>query len=94
MAIEVPRALVEYVLLGPEDDRRQLQDSPILADLWIAYGSAPDRPIDVLITPLRTQVASAVAIAISDRIKRPATDDANIAYLQGVVAGSSISTKS
>ena len=35
MATDVPRWLVEFILLGPEDDRRQLQDSPILGDVWI-----------------------------------------------------------
>ena len=29
------RALVEFVLLGPTTDRRQLQDSPILGDVWM-----------------------------------------------------------
>jgi hypothetical protein len=42
-ATQIPRALVENVLLGPMDDRRQLQDSPILGDVWIAYA---ERPLD------------------------------------------------
>ena len=29
------RALFELVLLGPTSDRRQLQDSPVLGDVWI-----------------------------------------------------------
>jgi serine protease AprX len=49
MAIEIPRALVEHMLLGPPDDRRQLQDSPILGDVWIAFASRPDQAIDLLI---------------------------------------------
>ena len=35
MAIEIPRALIEYILLGSGDSRRQLQDSPILGDVWV-----------------------------------------------------------
>lgn len=35
------RALVELVLLGPANDRRQLQDSPVLGDVWIAYAVKP-----------------------------------------------------
>ena len=42
-SLEVPRALVEFILLGPEDDRRQLQDSPILGDVWLEFGRK--RPI-------------------------------------------------
>jgi serine protease AprX len=53
MAIEIPRALVEHMLLGPPDDRRQLQDSPILGDVWIAFASRPDQAIDLLITPYK-----------------------------------------
>ena len=45
------RALVELVLLGPSNDRRQLQDSPVLGDVWIAYAMKPSAAIDLLITP-------------------------------------------
>jgi hypothetical protein len=44
------RALVELVLLGPTNDRRQLQDSPVLGDVWIAYAMKPADAIDLLIT--------------------------------------------
>ena len=40
----IPSALVDLVLLGPMDDRRQLQDSPILGDVWLAYAAA-DRQV-------------------------------------------------
>ena len=38
------RALVDLILLGPMNDRRQLQDSPILGDVWIAYAEKPKIP--------------------------------------------------
>ena len=41
MAISIPRTLVEFILLGPEDDRRQLQDSPILGDVWVEFARNP-----------------------------------------------------
>mgnify|MGYP003440469413 CR=1 FL=1 len=41
MAIEIPHALIEYILLGSGDSRRQLQDSPILGDVWVRYAEAP-----------------------------------------------------
>jgi serine protease AprX len=84
--LEIPRALVEYILLGPPDDRRQLQDSPILGDVWIAFAREPDQARELLITPFKTETARSVAIAIEGQLNRPATDDPNVAFLQGVVA--------
>src|SRR2546425_1122872 len=91
MAIEIPSSLVEFILLGPTDDRRQLQDSPILGDVWIAFATQPDACLDLLITPCMTLPAGQVAAAIEERLDRLAqrptgADDPNIAYLQGIVA--------
>lgn len=83
MAIEVPRSLVEFILLGPEDDRRQLQDSPILGDVWLAYAKSPGAKRDLLITPYKDYSAAKVASALS---KFEEIKDADIAYLQGIVA--------
>ena len=85
------RAFVELVLLGPTNDRRQLQDSPVLGDVWIAYARKPSSAIDLLITPHRTSPAGPVAKRISERIKKmkmEREDDelSKIAYLQGLVA--------
>jgi hypothetical protein len=85
------RALVELVLLGPTNDRRQLQDSPVLGDVWIAYAMKPADAIDLLITPHKSQAAGPVAVKISKRLatigmKRGPKQDSQIAYLQGLVA--------
>ena len=85
------RALVELVLLGPTSDRRQLQDSPVLGDVWIAYAMNPAEPIDLLITPHKTCGAGPVAVEISTRLKKVRAPgvkakDSQIAYLQGLVA--------
>src|SRR2546423_3705393 len=85
------RALVELVLLGPTSDRRQLQDSPVLGDVWIAYAIKPAEAIDLLITPHKTRPAGPVAVLIADRIrklnvKRAKGEESQIAYLQGLVA--------
>ena len=94
MAIRVPSPLVEFILLGPSDDRRQLQESPILGDVWIAFAKAPDKSVELLITPYKTQPAGDVAAAIETGIAETAATDttrtelarrANIAYLQGIV---------
>src|SRR6185295_14973448 len=85
------RALVELVLLGPTNDRRQLQDSPVLGDVWVAYAVKPAAAIDLLITPHKSAPAGPLAKHIADRIramkmKRTEKEAAKIAYLQGLVA--------
>jgi serine protease AprX len=90
--VTIPRSLVEYVLLGPEGDRRQLQDSPILGDVWIAFAKEPGEPQELLITPYMERTAGDVAIAIDDLIMKDravhslAKELAHIAYLQGIIA--------
>src|SRR5262249_10108866 len=76
MAIEIPSPLVDFILLGPVDDRRQLQDSPILGDVWIEFGQAPGKPHDLLISPYKTQPAGLVAATIQDELYPPDDDDA------------------
>ncbi|MDP9178285.1 MAG: S8 family peptidase [Gemmatimonadota bacterium] len=87
MAISIPRAFVEFVLLGPTNDRRQLQDSPILGDVWLAFASTPDKAIELLIAPHREHPAGEVAMLIDERIKRPPEQEgADISPLNGIVA--------
>ena len=80
----IPAELVEHILLGPADDRRVLQDSPLLGDVRAAYALDPGVVQDVLITPHKNTTAAAVAAKIreqpTDKGKR-----AKIAYLQGIV---------
>ncbi len=87
MAIEIPRTLVEFILLGPEDDRRQLQDSPILGDVWIEFARMPGKRLELLITPHKDYAAPRVASALEESLaKSGAAADADIAYLQGIIA--------
>jgi serine protease AprX len=92
MPITIPRSLVEYVLLGPAGDRRQLQDSPILGDVWIAFAKEPEKPQELLITPHMAQTAGRVAIALDELIEEDrhvhslSKEPAHIAYLQGIIA--------
>lgn len=81
MAISIPSPLVEFILLGPTDDRRQLQDSPILGDVWVEFGKRPADALDLLIAPYRGQHAGTVADAIDRGLER----DGDIAFLQGLV---------
>jgi hypothetical protein len=97
----IPAELVEHILLGPADDRRVLQDSPLLGDVWAAYALDPGKVQDVLITPHKNATAAGVASQIPEgrewreRERRKETDPkpaerqkqrAKIAYLQGLVA--------
>lgn len=89
--ISIPSPLVEFMLLGPLEDRRQLQDSPILGDVWVKFGKEPAKPADLLISPHRDQHAGEVAKKILDALipnvenaENP-TDDYEIAFLQGLV---------
>ena len=87
VGLSIPRALVEFVLLGPADDHRQLQDSPMLGDVWLAYAARPAAPQDLLITPHMEATAGRVANAIRKGLaSRQSRGRANIAYLQGIVA--------
>jgi serine protease AprX len=89
MGLKIPRTLVEFILLGPEDDRRQLQDSPILGDVWAEFAKRPGERLELLITPYKEEVAANAAQHLQQTIKRQRTDPpANIAYLQGIVAAS------
>jgi subtilisin family serine protease len=83
--LSIPRPLVEFILLGPSDDRRQLQDSPILGDVWIEFSKQPASRLDLLISPYMTKHAGAVAAAIDEGLGYGEADPANIAYLQGLV---------
>jgi subtilisin family serine protease len=85
----IPPDLAEYLLLGPTDDRRVLQDSPLLGDVWAAYAADPGSIQDLLITPHKDATAAEVAGRISDALKmrKPERkgDRAKVAYLQGIV---------
>ena len=88
--LSLPRDLVEFILLGPADDHRQLQDSPMLGDVWFEFAEAPRIPQDLLITPNFEVPAGNVARTIAQRLIRiaEAPNKPNIAYLQGIVAAS------
>ena len=99
LQFSIPAELVEHILLGPVGDRRVLQDSPLLGDVWAAYALDPGIIQDVLITPHKNATAAVVAQVIPRRInlreqdrqaevpppsKRPKVR-AKVAYLQGLV---------
>lgn len=88
----IPAKLVEHILLGPANDQRVLQDSPVLGDVWLAYAADPAGIQDLLVTPHRDATAAEVAECVSSGLKRIGRtserqkERAKIAYLQGIVA--------
>lgn len=87
MAVPISRELIDFVLLGPVNDRRQLQDSPILGDVWLQFAATPDRAVELLIAPHREHAATDVAVALDERITRPdGADSPEIAPIHGIVA--------
>ena len=99
LGFPIPAKLVETVLMG-QGDSLQLQDFPILGDVWLAYAAQPAKVQDLLITPQREARAPAVAREISVRIesvkgwkritplRKVARREkgASIAYLQDIIA--------
>ncbi|HEY0011671.1 MAG TPA: S8 family peptidase [Allosphingosinicella sp.] len=89
MAMCLGPEVVDALLLGAADRRRQLQDFPILGDVWTCYAQKPPPaiPPDLLILP--TWEKSAVEVA--DLLEKPgeAQNDANrsrgVAYLNDLV---------
>jgi serine protease AprX len=84
---------VDLILLGPTGDRRQLQDSPILGDVWIKYAANPRKQWDLLISPEKTFAAGAVAATIAQAVRKLTSevdpeckDSANVACLQALIA--------
>jgi serine protease AprX len=88
MDIEIPRDLIEFILLGGGDSRRYIQDSPILVDVWAKFAQQPYKPADLLITAHMESTASDLAADIYDAIERPAgwEHDPDVAPLQSLVA--------
>lgn len=88
MAVPISRALIDFVLLGSIHDRRQLQDSPILADVWQKFASEPGEPVELLIAPARGVTAPQAAVAIDLPIERRPDQEpsAEVAPLHGIVA--------
>lgn len=93
--ISIPTQLVEFMLFGPLEDRRQLQDSPILGDVWVNFGKKPEGRLPLLISPYLDQHAGAVAKKILEALipnleetDAEPEDNYEIACLQGLMVAS------
>ena len=64
------RDQIEELFYGkPEQQRRFTQDFPILPDVWIEYGKAPDKRVEVLLTPHNESDAPRMARALRQRLE-------------------------
>jgi serine protease AprX len=91
MSVAIPAPLVDFILLGPFDDRRQLQDSPILGDVWADFGARPDSRLSLLIAPYSGQSVSTRVSAVAKTIHDDLLDinvqkEARIACVHGFIA--------
>jgi hypothetical protein len=81
MQFSIPSDLVEHILLGPAGDRRVLQDSPLLGDVWTEYALDPGRVQDILITPhfraTSAGIASLLPAGLAQRRRDRQTNEDN-----------------
>ncbi|MDB4938572.1 MAG: serine peptidase [Labilithrix sp.] len=74
----IAREIVEKHIFGGPEERRFTQDSPIMPDVWIAFGAATERR-DLLFSPHRDSTPARLAEAIRSRLDETATRAADIA---------------
>ena len=66
--------------------RRYTQDSPVMPDVWIAFGRDPDERLDLLLEPHRDAGAAALALALQRRRLTAERPVMRLAYNQSHVA--------
>ncbi|MET0648535.1 MAG: S8 family serine peptidase [Pyrinomonadaceae bacterium] len=60
---------LEEVIFGQTGFRRFTQDSPILPDVWMAYGLDPAEPADLLLTPTWGAAPGKLSNVLADRLE-------------------------
>ena len=87
MSVRLGAKVVDALLLGPSDRRRQLQDFPVLGDVWTRIAERPPGdPPDLLIVPAWEKSAASVAHLISEAGERHNDDlSRSVAYLNNLV---------
>jgi len=72
--MQIKREWLEELIFGTEASRRFTQDSPVLPDVWIAYGTAlaagEDPALDLLLTPHQDYTAGQLFCALQQRLER------------------------
>lgn len=80
-------ALLRWIF-GSEEARRYTQDSPILPDVWLAYGQRPGAAVDLLLTPHAESTAAALGAALAERLDAGAGSAVRLAYSESYVVAS------
>jgi len=62
------RNVLESAIFGSDDRRRFTQDSPVLPDVWLAYGARPGERQDLLLTPNRSTSSGRLSLALRNRL--------------------------
>jgi serine protease AprX len=90
MPVKLGNKVVDALLLGPPSRRRQLQDFPVLGDVWTTFAEEPAETPDLLIVPRREKSAASVAEIIQPRGESNNDPDnaRSVAYLHGLVVAS------
>ena len=89
----IPREELTRWIFGAPEARRYTQDSPILPDVWLQYGEAPDKPVDLLLTPHAESTAAALAAALAHdlggaELAGEHLQEAQLAYSESYVVAS------
>src|SRR4029453_5002468 len=83
----IPPQIIDLLLLGAPERRRQLQDLPILGDVWSHIADKPDDPPDLLIIPNRRHPTADVARVVKapgERHNR-GRGDISVAFIDGII---------
>jgi serine protease AprX len=81
---------LEELIFGTERFRRFTQDSPVMPDVWIAYGLNPNARLDLLLTPHVQASAPELGHALRQRLGGDETregdpEEARVAYNESYV---------
>ena len=88
MPIRLAASVVDSLLLGPEDRRRQLQDYPVLGDVWSRFAQEPGEVHDLLIIPIRERPTGEIVSLIASDHGGDPDKGCSVAYLQDLVVAS------
>jgi hypothetical protein len=90
MARHLPAQIIDLLLLGAPNRRRQLQDLPILGDVWSWLAEGRKEPPDLLVIPCRGHRTTDVAAIL----RQPGEEqnriygDRSVAYIRQIVVAS------
>jgi serine protease AprX len=73
-------------IFGSGQLQRFTQDSPVMPDVWMAYGRDPDKRLDLLLEPHREAGAGALALALQEAPTTAERPVLRLAYNQSHVA--------